>query len=65
MLPERVNMIISFTYDPHAAKESLIAMNPDMEITDEIVMDMIETWAEEDARGNDYILTDENGDEIG
>jgi hypothetical protein len=61
-LPERVNMIICITYDPAELKQSLIAMNPEMEISDQDVMDLIEQWADEDSRGMEYILQDENGD---
>lgn len=62
-LPERINAIKSITYIPADIKDSLILMNPDMEITDEEVLDLIDEWAFEDL-GGDYILQDENGNEL-
>lgn len=64
MLPEIINMIATVTYDVEAVRQNLIEMNPDMEITDEDVIDMIEMWAETDSRGLEYVLLDENGVEL-
>ena len=63
-LPERINMVICVSYDPAQVKESLVEMNPDLEISDQDVLDMIEMWADEDSRGLDYVLQDENGQEL-
>ena len=63
-LPERINMVICISYDPAEVKRSLIDMNEDIEVTDEHVMEIIEDWALEDSRGLDYVLQDENGDEL-
>lgn len=62
-LPERINAIKTVTYIPAEVKESLILMNPDMEITDEEVIDLIAEWAYEDIGGG-FILQDENGNEL-
>lgn len=63
-LPERINMIICISYDPARVKEDLIEMNPDTEISDQDVLDMITIWADEDSRGLEYVLQDENGNEL-
>ena len=63
-LPEFVNAIVTFTYDTEAVRNSLIEMNPDMDITDEDVMSMILDWIDQDTRGLDYVLQDENGEEL-
>lgn len=63
-LPERINMVICVSYDAAEVKDSLIAMNPDVEISDQDVLDMIEQWADEDSHGMEYVLQDENGNEL-
>lgn len=63
-LPERVNAMRVVTYVPAEVKDSLVLMNPDMEITDEEVLALIEEWAYEDFGNSDFILQDENGDEL-
>lgn len=64
MLPERVNAMRVVTYDPQEVKDSLIEMNPDVEISDQDVLDMIEEWAYEDFGTTDFILQDQDGEEL-
>ena len=64
MLPEFVNMIATVTYDVEAVKAALIAMNPDLDITDEDVIATIEEWAERDSLGLEYVLLDQDGREL-
>lgn len=63
-LPEQVIAVASFMYDVEATRKSLVEMNPDLEITDEIVMDMIYTWVDEDMQGLEYTLFDGKGNEL-
>lgn len=64
MLPEVVNMIATVTYLPHEVKESLVLMNPEMEVTDQDVLDLIRDWADEDCQGLEYVLLDQDGEEL-
>jgi len=67
--PERVNAMRSVTYDPAEVRESIAEVNsvPVEQVTLEEVMGLINSWVMDDLGqlgANDYILTDENGEEL-
>ena len=63
-LPERVNAMRVVTYVPEEVKDSLISLYPNTEISDQEVLDVIAEWAYEDFGNSDFILQDENGEEL-
>lgn len=63
-LPERINGIRVITYIPQEIKDSLAEMNPDTEISDQDVFDVIEEYLTEDFGSTDFILQDQDGEEL-
>jgi len=63
-LPERVNAMRVVTYDPQEVKDSLIEMNFGGDFSDQEVLDLIAEWAVEDLGTTDFILQDQDGEEL-
>ena len=68
-LPQRINAMKVVSYDVQQIAEALMAENEIEadEVTLEMVMDRVETWASEDineSRDDMIIYQDENGEEL-
>ena len=69
-LPERINALKAISYDVQKIVEDLMAENEledDSTITIEMVMEIVESWVEEDFMNDvadSTIFQDENGEEL-
>ena len=67
---EKINVIRTFTYDVAATKESIreIHNDPELEVSDDEVLEMVSEWAYEDMRSapsrHELIFQDEDGNEV-
>ena len=65
MLPERINVIKTISYDVERVVNDLKDMGHEGEITVETILDYIEDWVEADfGADNNLIFQDENGGEL-
>lgn len=66
----RVTVTRSFTYDVEEIKNSIRQINndPEQEVTDDEVLELIESWVQEDMRSpisrHELIYTDDEGQEL-
>ena len=64
MLPEYITAIRSIAYNTEEIRESLSDFYDDpADITDQVILDMIDEWAYEDL-GGEYRLVTEDGNEL-
>lgn len=67
---EKINVIRTFTYDVASVKESIRELNhdPELEVSDDEVMDLVSNWAYEDMRSepsrHELIFQDEDGNDV-
>lgn len=66
----RVTVTRSFTYDVEEIKNSIRQINndPEQEVTDDEVLELIESWVQEDMRSpisrHELVYTDDEGQEL-